>query len=491
MKTLTKLVCNLTKLAAITLISASSAGAAVLWDVQTPSAPGVWAELVKEGLVSDAAGNTFSAGYRNGNTAAGADAVIYKRNAAGVLLATWAYHPVAGDSYWCTGIGYDSTANILVVSGTRFIAATKTYEWWANRIDPVTLTTAGLPVLLRWNGGVGWAYTPASLITAGAPDAFTTGGRIVISGGYAYASGCTNRSLVIQKLALNTGVPAGWAAAAPQAAGVRFIGASGCAMHRMPGSTGGFYSNMPQSFVEVQGANVLVAGSLDFGAGGRMDAVVQSYTQAAGVVNWGRAFNNVGQDDLLKAIAVGTNGVYLTGDTLGGASSGFLQGYTLAGGAIVGVPNFGPLTSNANDVETLNVAGVDHIYIAGHQPAGGVIAHQEYNGVGVVVSGAWASVAYGVLPSDQPNDLAIGNAGGFVNYVYGTGSLYDGGVLMQRATEISVTPAGLTAFNLGIAQPIASGTAALFNSAALTIFTHGNAISGAGNALIEHARFTP
>lgn len=465
-----------TAIAAALTLSATSARA-VVWDIFTPSAAGVWSEMAKEGLVSDNAGNTWAIGYQNANTANGSDALIVRRNNAGVITRMRAYHPVIGDSYWFNGISYNQAAAALVVSGTHYIPATNTFEWFVDRLDPITLASAP-----GWAGGR--IISPLSL-TLGDPNSF--GGRIVFTAGGVYAAGSTDRSLVLVKLQLANGLfdAATWLAAGAQPPGVRFTTGTVVPAHGAPGNSGGIYSKLPQSFVEIQGANVLLCGSVDYGAGARTDAVLRSHVQANGNLNWGVSYNNANQDEQVKAVASTAAATYIVGQSVGGAGVSFIRTYTNAGVA-AGAPL---LTAGGihNDVEALLFGGVDHVYVAGRIPANGIVLHFTNAGAGPVAAAGWANRAYGAaFASDQSVDLAVSTA----NTVYVTGSFVDTMSGMQTAAEMSVTAAGVVAGpNLALLRPFATGTAAAYNSVAAMPFTTANLIDPVGNALIETARF--
>lgn len=97
----------------------------------------------------------------------------------------------------------------------------------------------------------------------------------------------------------------------------------GCALHsRRTGSaasgtrnTDGIYGKISQTFVEIQGSNVILSGSIDFGTGSGQDAKTNSYSKAKGVVNWANTFSNGVKHELLKGSTVGKNGIYIVGDS--------------------------------------------------------------------------------------------------------------------------------------------------------------------------------
>lgn len=467
-----------TVLAAALTLSATAARA-VVWDVFTPSAAGIWSEMAKEGLVSDNAGNSWSIGYQNANTLNGSDALIVRRNNAGAITASRAYHPIAGDSYWYNGIAFDQATATLVVSGTHYIAATKTFEWFVDRLDPAALTS-----LAAWGGGR--VITPAS-IGRGGVDPNTFGGRLVYTAAGVYAAGSSDRALTLVKLQLANGLfdAATWLASGPQPAGVRFTVGTVVPAHGAPGNSGGIYSKLPQSFVEIQGANVLVCGSVDYGAGARTDAVLRSHVQANGNLNWGVSYNNANQDEQVKAVASTAAATYIVGQSVGGAGVSFIRTYTNAGvaaGAAILTPG-----GIHNDVEALLFGGVDHVYVAGRSAANGIVLHFTNAGAGPVAAAVWANRAYGAaFASDQAVDLAVSAA----NTIYVTGSFVDTTSGMQTAAEMSVTAAGVVGGpNLALLRPFATGTAAAYNNVAAMPFTTANLIDPVGNALTEIARF--
>jgi hypothetical protein len=471
--------------AACTALSTTPSRAAVNWDFQLPAAAGTWSEFAKEGLASDSAGNTYAIGYNNHLSPNGADAVILKRNLAGALVAAGVFHPVPGDSYWYTGVAVDASAGTLVVTGTHLNASTGRSECFAQRLNAATL--APVP---------GWTaaryFPPAALGRAG--DANSYGGRIAITGAGIFISANTDASIAMIKVAATTGIPSpSWPAAGPQPAGVRHTPGVLVPQHPAPGNTDGIYGKISQTFVEIQGTNVILAGSIDFGAGNGQDAQTNSYTQAAGVVNWTNTFTNGTKHELVKGTTATATGVYLVGDSNDGlADTIFLWGRTLGGGAMGGLPVFGPATSYSNDIEALATGGRDHIYIASDQASGGVVLHFENVGGTVAASPTWPGVLYGTGAHEQVLDLAIGNAGAFINRVYGIGIHYDPTAAGQQAALITIQPSGATTLTPSLfLQDEAAGNAVLFNAARSTVFTSGDGVDFLGNAFAEQARFTP
>lgn len=105
------------------ILAITPARSAVNWHFQIPATPGARYEFAKEGLATDSAGNTYAIGYNNLGAAEGAEAIIFKRNLAGALVATGIFHPLTGDSYWYTSVSVDVAAATLVVTGTHLNAA--------------------------------------------------------------------------------------------------------------------------------------------------------------------------------------------------------------------------------------------------------------------------------------------------------------------------------------------------------------------------------
>ncbi len=466
-------------------LAITPARSAVNWDFQIPATPGTWCEFAKEGLATDSAGNTYAIGYNNLGAAGGAEAIIFKRNLAGALVATGMFHPIAGDSYWYTGVSVDAAAATLVVTGTHLNASTGRSEWFAQRLNAVTLA----PI-------TGWTaarYFPPTVLGRAA-DQNSYGGRVAVTSNGIYISGNTDAAVVMIKVETASGLRSPtWPIAGPQPAGVRYTPGVLVPQHPAPGNTDGIYGKISQTFVEIQGSNVILCGSIDFGTGSGQDAQTNSYSQATGVVNWANTFTNGVKHELVKGATVGTNGIYIVGDSNDGvADTVFVWGRTVGGAAIGGLPTFGPATSYSNDIEALFTGGRDHIYVASDEAAGGVVVHFENAGGLVLPSAAWASVLYGAGGHEQVLDLAVGNAGSFTNRVYGTGIHYDPMSTGQQASLITIMPSG--AFTLTpslFVQSEAAGNAVLFNAARSTVFTSGDGVDFLGGAYGEQGRFTP
>lgn len=471
--------------AACAVLHAQPGRAAVNWDHQLPATAGTWSEFAKEGLATDSAGNTYAIGYNNDGSPGGAGAVILKRNLGGVLVASAAFHPVAGDSYWYTGVAVDPAASTLVVTGTHRRAATGISEWFVQRLDAVTLAPLG-----SWTAA---RYFPPAFLGRGS-DAHSYGGRIVFTSNGIYVSGNTEKAIVLLKLANANGLPSpSWPAAGLQPPGVRYTVGTLVPQHPAPGNTDGIYGKISQTFVEVQGTNVVLSGSLDFGLGAGQDAQTNAYVQAGGLVAWSNTFTNGTKHELVKGVSATPAAVYVVGDSNDGvADTVFIWGRSAAGAALGGLPAFGPATSYSNDIEALHTGGRDHIYVASDEAAGGVVVHLE-NVAGVVApSAVWPSVLYGAGAHEQVLDLAVGNAGIFTNRVYGCGIHYDPMLTGQQASLITIMPSGAFVLTPSLfVQSEAAGNAVLFNAATNTVFTSGDGVDFLGGAYAEQASFTP
>lgn len=462
-------------LAAVLVTAASSTRAAVRWDHQLIAAAGSQGEFAKEGLVTTPAGISYAVGYQNDPATAGTEAFITRRALGGAPVVSASFQPVAGDNYWYTGAAVNGA--LLVVTGTHYNAATGAYEWFVRSLNAATLANVWTVTL-----------TPASLGRAADVNSFS--GRIVITPTGVFVSGNTDNSLAAVNLLPATGafnaVP--WPIAGTFPAGVRTI-AGKSVPHPMPGNVGGIFRNIHQSFIEVQGANVTLAGTLDFGAGTRADAVLTSIVQATGAFNWSLAYDNAAQNEMLKATAVGNGGIYLTGDTVNGTGASFLVSYDFAGGP--GAAVLGPVGSFANDVESYFTGGMEHIYQAGYDSITGRVWHFE--GLVLAASGAWASAGFGTMTTDVATDLTVGTGGGFVNHVYATGSMFNSTAPGQGSPVQRISPMGAVVVDFGIFNTLAvnNGCGVLYNSMLNTVFRTANGITTAGRYDVQHGRFNP
>jgi hypothetical protein len=462
-------------LSAVLLTAASTSHAAVLWDHQLIAAAGSQGEFAREGIATNAAGVTYVVGYQNDPATAGTEAFITRRAPAGAPVVSASFQPVAADSYWYTGVAVNGA--LLVVTGTHYNAATGAYEWFARSLDAATLANVWTVTL-----------TPASLGRTADTNSFS--GRVAITATGVFVSGNTDNSLAAVNLMALTGafnaVP--WPVAGAFPAGVRTITGKAVS-HPMPGNVGGIFRNIQQSFIEVQGGNVTLAGTLDFGLGTRADAVLASIVQLGGTFNWSLAYDNATQNEMLKATAVGSGGVYLTGETRNGTGASFLVSYDFAGGP--GAAVIGPVGSYANDVEAYFTGGIEHIYQAGFDSVSGRVWHFE--GLGLAVSGAWGSSAFGTILNDVATDLAVGTSGGFVNFVYATGSMFNTAVPGQGSPVQRISPTGVVVLNYGLfnAMAVNNGCGIIYNNVINTVFRCANGITSTGRFGVQHGRFAP
>jgi hypothetical protein len=462
-------------LSAVLMTAATTTHAAVLWDHQLIAAAGSQGEFAREGIATNAAGVSYVVGYQNDPATAGTEAFITRRVLAGAPVVSASFQPVAADSYWYTGVAVNGA--LLVVTGTHYNAATGASEWFVRSLNAATLANVWTVTL-----------TPAAL--GRAADANSFSGRIVITPAGVFVSGNTDNSLAAVNLMPGTGAfnAVRWPIVGTFPAGVRSI-AGKSVPHPMPGHVGGIFRNMHQSFIEVQGANVTLAGTLDFAAGTRADAVLTSIVQGTGVFNWSLAYDNAAQNEMLKATAVGNAGLYLTGETRNSTGSSFLVSYDFAGAP--GAAVLGPVGSYANDVEAFFTGGVEHVYQAGFDSITGRVWHME--GLGLAASRAWSSAAFGSFPTDVATDLTVGTGGGFVNYVYATGSMFNAAAPGQGSPVERISPSGGVVVDYGLfnTMPVNNGCGVLYNTALNTVFRAANGITSTGRFGVQHGRFAP
>jgi len=483
MKTLTK-ICTL--LAAVSFSATPALQAAPIWDFQTVSVSPATSELAKEGLAVTNAGITYSVGYVNGGTFTGAQAYIERRTAAGVPTSA-TFRPVPGDSYYYTGVYTDGAGASLFVTGTHYSPTTGAHEMFVRRLNPATLAayTAG-----GW-GLTGTKYfTPGALLGRASTATHSFGGRVLANSSGLFVSASTEYSLHMIKLIPSSGaLGAGWPIAAGQpVSGVRSLVGTSTAAVPMPGSVpGGLFNSTRLSFIEVKGLDIVLAGSLDLGAGARFDGVMGVCNMAAAGAPTVYVFDNAGQDEFVHALAATTRGLYLAGHTAGGATTSFVHVITLVGTA----PPYtarGPLNATAFDVEVRNTATFDDIFLGVTDPAtGGIVYRYTNDGTATVASFPWASRTYGV-PGDAIFDVSYGTVAPNVGSCYATGSLWDATALGRRMAPMRVTPAGVATVDTTLfARPTSGGVAILFSPVFSAVFSTGNALDTTGAFITENA----
>jgi hypothetical protein len=485
MKTLTKL-CTL--LAAVSFSATSALQAAPVWDFQTLSISPATSELAKEGLAVTDVGITYSVGYVNGGTSTGAQAYVERRTAAGVCTSA-TFRPVAGDSYYYTGVYTDGAGASLFVTGTHYSATTGAHEMFVRRLIPATLVayTAG-----GW-GLTGTKYfTPGALLGLASTAKHSFGGRVLANSIGLFVSASTEHSLHMVKLIPSSGaLGAGWPITRGQpVSGVRSLVGRSTAAVPMPGSVpGGLFNSTRPSFIEVKGQDIVLAGSLDLGAGARFDGVLGVCNMAAAGLPTVYIFDNAGQDELVHALAATTRGLYLAGHTAGSSPTSFVHVITLGGTAPPPYTATGPVNSTAFDVEVRNTATVDDIFVGVTDPAtGGIVYRYTNNGTATVASFPWASRTYGV-PGDAIYDVSYGTVAPNVGSCYATGSLWDATALGRRMAPMRVTPAGVATVDTTLfARPISGGVAILFSPVFSAVFSTGNALDTTGAFITENAR---
>jgi hypothetical protein len=258
----------------------------------------------------------------------------------------------------------------------------------------------------------------------------------------------------------------------------------------MPGSVpGGLFNSTRQSFIEVKGQDIVLAGSLDRGTGARFDGVLGVCNMAAAGIPTVYVFDNAGQDELVHALAATTRGLYLAGHTAGSAPSSFAHVTTLGGTPPPPYTAYGPVGSTAFDVEVRNTATADDIFVGVTDPAtGGIVYRYTNNGTATVASFPWASRTYGVR-GDAIFDVSYGTVAPNVGSCYATGSLWDATALGRRMAPMKVNPAGLAAVDTTLfARPTSGGVAILFSPVFSAVFSTGNALDSTGAFITENAR---
>ena len=238
--------------------------AAVNW-VSPASVPaGERVEYAKAAIATDAAGNVFSAGYRDfgaGNVQA---LVTYRLNGGGGLPDAL-FHPTA-DQYYYTAVAYDPAAKSLYLTGTRVVAGVNTWFVRCVAVNP------GVAI-----GAQNW-ITYLNPVALGIGNIHTYGSTIAFDGTSLCVSGCLNNGVVAVKLVPATGLLDGtWPAVAPANSGVRFMmGANWtCPPLLMPGSvTGGIFQAVRQSFVRATNSSVFLGGTLNRATGTAEDMAV-------------------------------------------------------------------------------------------------------------------------------------------------------------------------------------------------------------------------
>ena len=111
-----------------------TAKAAVNWDSPAAVPAGQRVEYAKAAIATDAAGNVFSAGYRDNGGGNVQALVTYRLNGGGGLLDSM-WRPSA-DQFYYTGIAYDAAAKCLYLTGTRVVAGTNTWFVRCVSVNP-------------------------------------------------------------------------------------------------------------------------------------------------------------------------------------------------------------------------------------------------------------------------------------------------------------------------------------------------------------------
>lgn len=485
MKTFVKL-CAIVATASLSAINV--AHAAPIWDFQSPSVIPAMSELAKEGLAVTNAGVTYSVGYVDGGLATGAQAYIERRTAAGARI-TATFRPVVGDSYYYTGVYTDAAGASLFVTGTHYNATTGANEMFVRRLVPATLAnyTAG-----GWGLTATKYFNPVALLGTTTTAKHSFSGRVLANARGLFVSAATESSLHMVKLIPGSGaIGAGWPAGGGQPInGVRTLFGTTTAVVPMPGSTpGGLFNKVRQSFIEVKGNDIVLAGSLDLGLGNLFDGVIGVCNMAAAAAPTVSVFDNAGQDELVHALAATPRGLYIAGHSAGGAAAGFTHVITLGGAPPPPYTAFGPANSTAFDVEVRYTTAADDIFIGGQDPAtGGFIFHYTNNGAATTPAARWASRPYGVA-GDVVFDVSYGTVGAYAGACYATGSLWDTTVTARRMAPLRISPLGVTAMDSTFfAQPVSAGVAIQFSPVFSAVFSTGNAVDGGGAFITENAR---
>jgi len=457
--------------------------AAVNWDSPAAVPAGKRVEYAKAAIATDAAGNVFSAGYRDfggGNVQA---LVTYRKNGGGALPdALW--WPTA-DQYYYTAVAYDPAAKSLYLTGTRIVAGVNTWFVRCLAVNP------GVAI-----GAQNW-ITYLNPVALGIGNINTYGSTIAFDGVSLFVSGCLNNGVVAVKLVPATGLLDGtWAAVAPANAGVRFMmGANWiCPALLMPGSvTGGIFQAVRQSFVRATNSSVFLGGTVNRATGTLEDMAVLRVSKGAGVVAAGfPAFrDNLGQRDCMFGLAAISDYAYAAGASLnGGAVPSSMTISLLANGANRGgTPIIGALGSYSNDIEAFDNAGAFTFSQGGNNGITGIVRRYISTNVGAV--GAAANFAYGAMPTDEVCDLTIGT-GASTGIVYATGQSWDFVSLTNCEQVMRIDNAGfVTADRLPAGYAENNGNGILYTPAGVgSVLTSGNSLN-AGVFTLQRSSVTP
>lgn len=469
---------NLGALLAITttLASTSSSQAAVNWDTPAAVPAGQRVEYAKAAIATDAAGNVFSAGYRDygaGNVQA---LVTYRTNGGGALPDNF-FRPTA-DQYVYTGVVFDPAANRLYLSGTRTVVG-GTNTWFVRCLAVNPGVSIGAQQWITY-------LTPAVL---GIGITHSYGGTLAFDGLDVYASGCLNNGIVVTKIVPATGAlsPA-WPAVAPAVAGVRYlIGANWtCPPLLMPGSvTGGIFQAVRQSFVRVTGTSVFLGGTLNRAAISQEDMAVLRVVKGGGFIGTVPAGfpawrDNVNQRDCMFGLAAIGDYAYATGSSVnGGAVPTAMTISLLANGANRGgTPIMGVLGSYSNDIEAFDNAGTYTFSFGGNNVAAGFVTRCVSTNVGAIAGAA--SFGYGAAATDEVCDLTIGS-GAANGIVYATGQIWDAMAASNCEQIVRIDNAGFVSGDklpAGYAECYGNGVIYTAGGMA-SVFTSGNSLNGA------------
>lgn len=468
---------SLPKLGALIAISGSMATltparAAVNWDSPAAVPAGQRVEYAKAAIATDAAGNVFSAGYRDygaGNVQA---LVTYRSNGGGAVADNF-FHPTL-DQYYYTGVVFDPVANRLYLSGTRVVGAVNT--WFVRCIAVNPGVGFGAQVWINY-------LAPAAL---GIGVNHSYGSTIAFDGADVYASGCLNNGIVVVRLTPAAGaLNAAWPAVAPANAGVRYlIGANWtCPALLLPGSvTGGIFQAVRQSFVRVTPASVFLGGTLNRATVSQEDMAVLRVTKATGVVPAGFPAwrDNANQHDCMFGLAAINDYAYATGSSVnGGAVPTAMTVSLLANGANRGgTPIMGVLGSYSNDIEAFDNAGTYTFSFGGNNAASGFVTRCVSTNVGAIAGAA--TFGYGAALTDEVCDLTIGT-GAANGIVYATGQIWDAMAASNCEQILRIDNAGfVTGDKLPAGYAECYGNGVIYCAGGIaSVFTGGNSLNGA------------
>jgi hypothetical protein len=457
--------------------------AAVKWDSPAAVPAGQRVEYAKAAIATDAAGNVFSAGYRDygaGNVQA---LVTYRLNGGGGLGDAF-FRPTA-DQYHYTAVAFNSASNSLYLTGTRVVAGVNTWFVRSVAVNP------GVAI-----GAQNW-ITYLNPVALGIGNVSTYGSTIAFDGVSLFVSGCLNNGVVAVKLVPATGLPdATWGAIAPANAGVRYmIGANWtCPALLMPGSVaGGIFQAVRQSFVRATNGSVILGGTVNRATGLQEDMAVLRVSKGAGAVAVGfPAFrDNLGQRDCMFGLAAIGDYAYAAGASVnGGAVPSSMTISLLANGANRGgTPLIGALGSYSNDIEAYDNAGAYTFSQGGNNGATGIVSRYISTNVGAV--GPAANFAYGAMPTDEVCDLTIGT-GTTTGIVYATGQSWDFVAISNCEQVMRIDTAGfVTGDRLPAGYAENNGNGIIYSPAGLgSVLTGGNSLN-AGVFTLQRSSIAP